>query len=184
MTTTQVGLPAATYNIDPVHSSVHFKVRHMMISNVRGEFGKVTGTVKIDPANPAASSVSVEIDVNSINTREPQRDAHLKSEDFLDAEKFPVMRFESTTVEETGAGTHKVSGNLTIHGVTRPVVLSVEGPTPAGKDPWGNVRIGAEATTKISRKDFGLTWNQVLETGGVLVGDEIDISIDVQLIQA
>ncbi|HLJ45630.1 MAG TPA: YceI family protein [Bryobacteraceae bacterium] len=184
MSTTQAALPVLSYNIDSAHTSAHFKVRHMMISNVRGEFGKVTGTVRIDPNNPAASSVTAEIDVHSINTREPQRDAHLKSEDFLHAEKHPVIRFESTKVEETRSGAHKVTGNLTIRGVTRPVVLSVEGPTPAGKDPWGNVRVGAEATTKISRKDFGLTWNQVLETGGMLVGDEIDINIDVELIQA
>jgi polyisoprenoid-binding protein YceI len=175
---------ATTYNMDPAHSNAHFKVRHMMISNVRGEFGKISGTVVLDSKNPEACKITAEIDVSSINTREPQRDAHLKSADFFDVEKYPTIRFESTKVQSSSPSSYKVTGNLTIHGVTKEVVLKVEGPTPETKDPWGFTRSGAEATTKISRKDFGLTWNQALEAGGVLVGDEIDISIDVELVKA
>lgn len=175
---------ASTYTIDPAHSSAHFKVRHMMITNVRGEFGKVAGTVRFDPRSPGASVVTAEIDVNSINTREAQRDAHLKSGDFFDAEKYPAIRFQSKKVEPAGPGAYKVTGDLTIRGVSHEVVLAVDGPTPETKDPWGKMRSGAEATTKIRRKDFGLTWNQALETGGVLVGDEVEIGIDVELVRA
>jgi len=183
MSQTQAAAAATTYTIDPAHSSAHFKVRHMMISNVRGEFGKLAGTVRFDPRNPAASTVTAEIDVNSINTRESQRDAHLKSTDFLDAANHPVIRFQSKSVQAAGTGAYQVAGDLTIRGVTREVVLKVEGPTPENKDPWGKLRSGAEATTRISRKDFGLTWNQALEAGGVLVGDEVEISLDVELVR-
>jgi polyisoprenoid-binding protein YceI len=175
---------AITYQFDPAHSSANFKVRHMMISNVRGEFGKLTGTVTHNTDNPAASSATAEIDVASINTREPQRDTHLKSPDFFDVEKYPTITFRSKKIEPAGPSSHKVTGDLTIRGVTREVVLNVEGPTLEHKDPWGNIRSGLEATTKISRKDFGLIWNQALETGGVLVGDEVEISIDAELIRA
>lgn len=178
------GSAPVTYTIDPAHSSAHFKVRHMMISNVRGEFGKVAGSVHFDAARPEQSRVSAEIDVSSINTREPQRDAHLKSADFLDAENYPSIRFESRKVERAGPAAYRVAGDLTIRGVSREVVLTVNGPTPESRDPWGAMRSGAEATARISRKDFGLTWNQVLETGGVLVGDEVDINIDVELVKA
>jgi polyisoprenoid-binding protein YceI len=174
---------ATTYTIEPAHSSAHFKVRHLMISNVRGEFKKIAGTVVFDPQNPAASSVSVEIDLNSISTREPDRDAHLKSADFFDAAKYPVLRFQSKKVEREGKDKYKVTGDLTIRDVSREVVLKVEGPTEEMKDPWGNFRRGAEATTKINRKDFGLNYNQVLETGGVLVGDEVEISLEVELVR-
>ena len=175
---------AATYTIEPAHSAAHFKVRHLMISNVRGEFRKVSGTITFDPANPAASSVVAEIDVNSIGTREPDRDNHLKSADFFDAANFPTIRFQSKKVEPEGDGAYKVTGDLTIRGVTREVVLQVEGPTAEIKDPWGYNRRGAEAVTKINRKDFGLVWNQVLEAGGVAVGDEIGISLEVELVKA
>jgi polyisoprenoid-binding protein YceI len=185
MSETQPAAAAATtYSIDPAHSSANFKVRHMMISNVRGEFGKVAGTVHFDPRNPTAAGITAEIDVNSINTREPQRDGHLKSADFLDAAKYPTIRFQSTSVQPAGPGGYKVTGDLTIRGVTREVVLKVDGPTPENKDPWGKLRSGAEATARISRKDFGLTWNQALETGGVLVGDEVDINLDVELVKS
>ncbi len=185
MSQTQTTAPAATtYNIDPAHTNAHFKVRHMMISNVRGEFGKVAGSVRFDSEHPEASEITAEIDVSSINTREPQRDEHLKSGDFLDAANYPTMRFQSKKVEPARSGSYKVTGDLTIRGVSREVVLTVEGPTAENKDPWGYTRSGAEATTKISRKDFGLTWNQVLETGGVLVGDEVEIGIDVELVRA
>jgi polyisoprenoid-binding protein YceI len=172
-----------TYQIDPAHSSAQFSVRHMMISNVRGEFTKITGTVAVDADSHRESAVDITIDATSISTREAQRDAHLKSADFLDVEKFPTITFKSTKVEPDGEGEAKVTGDLTIHGVTRPVVLAVEGPTPEIRDPWGLLRSGATATTKINRKDFGLTWNAALETGGVLVGEDIKITLDVEFVR-
>ncbi|HLK18415.1 MAG TPA: YceI family protein [Bryobacteraceae bacterium] len=172
-----------TYDIDPTHSSAHFKVRHLMISWVRGEFTKVSGKVTFDDANPAASSVTAEIDVNSINTREPDRDKHLLSADFLDAANYPTIKFQSTGVARDGSGEYKLNGNLTIRGITHPVVLEVDSVTPEIKDPWGFFRRGAAATTKISRKEFGAAFHQVLETGGVVVGDEVEISIDVELVR-
>ena len=168
-----------TYLLDPAHSAAHFSVRHMMISNVRGEFTKVSGKILWDSDNPANSSIEASIDVNSINTREPQRDGHLRSPDFLDAEKFPEIRFRSTGIEGS-EGEYQVTGDLTIHGVTRSVVLNVEGPTPETRDPWGQVKIGASATGKINRKDYGLEWNAALETGGVLVGEEVKITLEVE----
>ncbi|HXW12931.1 MAG TPA: YceI family protein [Terriglobia bacterium] len=171
-----------TYLIDPAHTGAHFSVRHMMISNVRGEFTKVTGKIAWDAENPANSSIEATIDAASINTREAQRDGHLRSADFLDVENYPMLEFRSTQVQG-GDGELKVTGHLTIHGVTRTAVLEVEGPTPETRDPWGNARIGASATTKINRKDFGLAWNSTLETGGVLVGDEVKISIDLEAVR-
>jgi polyisoprenoid-binding protein YceI len=155
----------------------------MMITNVRGGFKSVKGTVVYDPENPGASSVEATIDVNSIATLDEQRDGHLKSADFLDAEKYPTITFRSRKVEVDGEE-GKVTGDLTIHGVTKEVVLKVEGPTAEGKDPWGNTRIGASATTKIKRSDFGLTWNAVLETGGIMVGDDLKLELDIQMIKA
>jgi polyisoprenoid-binding protein YceI len=185
MSATQSAIPGSvTYNIDPAHTSAQFKVRHMMIASVRGEFGKVAGTVNFNPQNPAASEIDAVIDVESISTHEPQRDAHLKSADFFDVLNHPVLRFKSKKVEPIGGGDYKVTGDLTIRGVTREVALTVENLTEEAKDPWGNMRRGVEARTKISRKDFGLTWNQALETGGVLVGDEVDITLDLQLVKA
>ena len=171
------------YKIDPAHSGAQFTVRHMMISNVRGGFSSVQGTIEYDPQNPAATQIEAVIDVNSINTLDAQRDAHLKSPDFLDAEKYPVITFKSKKFEAAGEGEARVTGDLTIHGVTREVVLHVEGPTPEAKDPFGNVRIGASATTKIKRSDFGLTWNAAIETGGVLVGDELKIELEISAIK-
>jgi len=171
-----------TYRIDPAHSSAHFVVRHMMIANVRGTFTKLSGTVEYDPDNPAETKIDATIEPASISTREEQRDAHLRSADFLDVEKFPTITFQSTRVQPSGDGEAKVTGNLTIHGVTREVTLTVEGPTPETKDPWGNVRRGAAAATKIKRSEFGLTWNAALETGGFLVGDELKIEIEVELL--
>ena len=173
-----------TYNIDPAHSAAHFSVRHMMITNVRGSFGSVKGTVTYDTSNPAASTIDAVIDTTSINTQEPQRDAHLKSADFLDVEKFPTITFKSKKVVSEASDEQTVTGDLTIHGVTKEVVLKVEGPTAEGKDPWGNSRIGASATTKIKRGDFGLTWNAALETGGILVGDDVKIELEISLIKA
>jgi polyisoprenoid-binding protein YceI len=173
-----------TYNIDPAHSTADFKVRHLMIANVRGEFSKVSGTVQFDSANPANSKVEARIDVNSLQTREEQRDAHLKSPDFFDVAKYPEITFISKKVSKTGDDEYKLTGDLTIHGVTKEVMLEVEGPGPEVKDPWGNLKTGASAKTKINRKDFGLVWNVALETGGVLVGDDVHIQLDLELVRA
>jgi polyisoprenoid-binding protein YceI len=173
-----------TYTIDPAHSSAQFSIRHMMITNVRGGFSSVKGTVEYDPQNPSDATVDVIIDTTTIKTLDEQRDAHLKSADFLDAEKYPTITFKSTKVTPEGEGESSIAGDLTIHGVTKPVVLKVEGPTGEGKDPWGNIRMGASATTKIKRSDFGLTWNAALETGGIMVADELKIELEVQMIKA
>lgn len=172
-----------TYTIDPAHSSASFTIRHMMIANVRGAFGNVTGTVTYDPDNPTATTIQATIDVSTLDTRDANRDTHLKSPDFLHTEQHPHITFTSKKVERSGDDELKVTGDLTIHGVTKEVVLNVEGPTPEGKDPWGNIRIGASATTKIKRSDFGLTWNAALETGGFLVGDDLKIELEIQLIK-
>jgi polyisoprenoid-binding protein YceI len=181
---TPEAVATTTWNIDPVHSTAQFKVKHMMISNVKGEFTAVTGTLKLDRADITKSKVSALIDATTINTHEAQRDTHLKSADFFDVEKFPTLSFTSTRVSPGGDGELKVAGDLTIHGVTRNVVFEVEGPSAPMKDPWGGTRIGLSATTRINRKDFGLAWNAALETGGILVGDEVTISLEVQFVQA
>ena len=170
------------WEIDPAHAHAQFKVRHMMIANVKGEFTRITGTITWDKSDLAKSSVTNSIDVASISTREPQRDAHLKSADFFDVEHFPTITFESTKIAQGEDGL-EVTGNLTIRGVTKPVTLHVDGPTPETKDPWGNTRVGVEATATIDRRDFGLTWNTALETGGVLVGDKVAITIDAELVK-
>jgi polyisoprenoid-binding protein YceI len=173
-----------TYTIDPTHSSVRFSIRHMMVSNVRGAFTGVKGTIVHDTDNQANSRVEAEIDVNSINTHDEARDAHLKSADFFDAEKYPTIKFVSKKVEKVGGDEYKITGDLTIHGVTKQTVLTVDEVSPEGKDPWGNIRIGASAKTKVNRKDFGLTWSAPLETGGVLVGDEVKLEFDVEAVKA
>lgn len=176
--------PAATgvarYDLDPQHTAAMFKVRHLMISNVKGEFTKISGSVAFDPSNLEASSVNITIDAASINTREPDRDAHLKSPDFLDVAKFPAITFRSKKVKASGKDEYDVTGDLTIHGVTREVTLNVDSVTPEAKDPWGFLRRGASATTTINRKDFGLHWNMALETGGVVVGEDVHITIDAE----
>jgi polyisoprenoid-binding protein YceI len=179
---TQATPEVTTWNIDPVHSSAQFKVKHLMISNVKGEFTALTGILKLDGADIASSRVEASIDPATINTRDEQRDAHLKSADFLDVEKFPALTFKSTRISKSADGELVVDGDLSIHGVTRNVVFEVEGPTPPTKDPWGNTRIGLSATTRINRKDFGLTWNAALETGGVLVGEQVAITLDVEAV--
>ena len=171
-----------TYAIDPAHSAVHFSVRHMMLSNVRGEFTKLSGTVRYDPENPTNSTIDATIDAASLNTRNDDRDTHLKSADFLEVEKFPILTFHSKQIHPHEGGA-KVTGELTIHGVTHEITLDVEGPTAEIKDPWGKQRVGASATGKLSRKDFGLVWNAALETGGVMVGDEVKITIDVEAVR-
>ena len=170
----------STYQIDPAHTHAQFKVRHMMVSNVKGDFDKVTGTVEYDDANPGASKINVTVDVNSISTREPQRDADLKSASFFDVEKFPTITFVSTGVVKSGEDSFEVVGDLTIHGVTKTVDLEVADVTPEMKDPFGFFRRGASAKTTILRSDFGLKYNAVLETGGVVIGDEVHITIDVE----
>jgi len=171
------------WNIDGSHSTAEFSVRHLMITNVKGRFGTLSGTVDYDPEKPEASQIDVTIDATSIDTRDEKRDAHLRSPDFFDVEKFPSLTFKSTSVKKTDDG-FAATGDLTIHGVTKPVTLEVEGPSDQSKDPWGNTRIGASATAKINRKDFGLNWNAALEAGGVLVGEQVKISIEVSLVQA
>ena len=173
---------AITYTIDPTHSTAGFKVRHLMVSNVRGEFSKVTGKVVFDPAAPENAKVEAHIDATTIHTRDEQRDTHLKSADFLDVEKFPEITFVSKKIAGSD-GEWKVIGDLTIHGVTKEVTLEAEGPSPEVKDPWGNVKSGASATTKISRKDFGIVFNMALETGGVMVGDEVTITLELELLR-
>ena len=174
---------ATTYKIDPAHSSAQFTIRHMMVTNVRGSFKKVQGTIVLDRENPAASSVEATIDATTLNTNDDQRDAHVRSADFLDVEKFPTITFRSSKVTAAGNGDWKVEGTLTIHGVSKPVTLEVETPTQESKDPYGNLRIGASATTKIKRSDFGLNFNAVLETGGVMLGDELKIQLDISAIR-
>lgn len=174
---------ASAWKIDPDHSNVGFKVRHMMVSNVKGVFHKFSGTVKLDEKDITNSSVSATIDTASIDTGVGMRDKDLRSDHFLDVAKYPAMTFVSTSVAKSGAEGLKVTGNLTLHGVTRQVVLDVEGPSQEVRDPKGTLRRGASASTRIDRKDFGLTWNKVMEAGGVLVGDEVVISIEVEMVK-
>lgn len=173
-----------TWNIDPVHSVAEFKVRHMMISNVKGQFTGVTGVLTLDETNVTNSLIEASIEAASINTRDAQRDAHLKSADFFEVEKYPTLSFRSTRVSGAADGTLAVAGELSMHGVTREVVFTAEEPAAPRKDPWGNTRLGVSATTKINRKDYGLTWNAALETGGLLVGEEVTITLDVEFVKA
>jgi polyisoprenoid-binding protein YceI len=177
-------MATVTWNLDPAHSRAEFKVKHMMISNVKGGFSGLSGTLVENTDNPSLSSVDASINISTVSTADEQRDTHLKSADFFHAEQFPTMTFKSTKVEKKGDEEYAVTGDLTLHGVTKSVTFAVEGPSQPGKDPWGNTRIGLSATTKINRKDFGLTWNAALETGGILVGEDVQISLDVQFIRA
>jgi polyisoprenoid-binding protein YceI len=169
---------STTWEIDPVHSSAQFSVKHMMVATVRGEFGKLTGTVRTDGKT---AQVDATIDAASINTHEPKRDAHLKSADFFDVAKFPSLTFKSTKAEPAKNGGWRLSGELTMHGVTKPVTFDVSSLTPEQKGLDGTMKAGATATAKVNRKDFGLSWNRPLEAGGVLVGDEVSITVDVEL---
>ncbi len=173
-----------TWKIDPAHSSAEFKVKHMMISNVKGSFTGISGLLSLDESDPTRSSVEATVPVATLSTGDEQRDGHLKSADFFDAEKYPTFSFKSTEVGRTAPGEHAVVGELTLHGVTKTVSFAVDGPSEPGKDPWGNTRIGLSATTRINRKDFGLTWNATLEAGGVLVGEDVTISLEIQFIKA
>jgi polyisoprenoid-binding protein YceI len=182
--TTATPTNVTTWNLDPAHSSAEFKVRHLMISNVKGSFRGLKGMLTLDKANPANSSVKASADVNTIATGDEQRDAHLKTPEFFDAAKYPEITFQSTSVKSLGSDEFQVTGDLTIHGVTKPVVFAVEDLGEPGKDPWGNLRIGLTAIAKINRKDFDLSWNAALETGGVLVGEEVTMTLDVEFIKA
>ena len=175
---------AGTWNIDPSHSAAHFQVRHMMVATVRGRFGAVQGAVRADPRGLAATVVEAEIDAASIDTRDAKRDEHLRSADFFDVANHPQITFRSTRIEEARGGGYRVTGDLTIRGTTRQVVLDVEALQGPLKNPWGQTVIGATATTKIDRKAFGLQWNVALEAGGFLVGDEVKIQLDVELAKA
>ena len=172
-----------SYSLDPAHSSAHFSVKHLMISTVRGEFTALTGSLQLDPARLDASHVDATIDVNSIHTGQPDRDTHLKSADFFDAATYPTITFVSKTTTKVSDEEATVTGDLTVHGVTKEVSLKVEGGLQEVKDPWGNLRLGFSAQTKIKRSDFGLVWNAALETGGVMVGDDITITLDVQFVK-
>ncbi|GFO61038.1 polyisoprenoid-binding protein [Geomonas silvestris] len=174
---------ASTWTIDPDHTNVGFRVKHLMVSSVNGNFQKHSGTVVIDDRDVTKSKVEIVIDTASINTNVVKRDEHLRSADFFDVANYPTMTFVSKKVVKAGKGRLRVTGDLTLHGQTKEVVLVVEGPSKESKDPWGNLRRGASATAHINRRDFGLVWNKTLETGGVLVGDEIAITLDVEMIK-
>jgi polyisoprenoid-binding protein YceI len=182
-----LSLPTAaatsTWQIDPNHSAAQFAVRHLVISTVRGAFTKVNGTIQLDDKDISKSSVEVTIDADSVDTRVLNRDKDLRSDHFFDVQKYPTITFKSTKVEQVEPGKLKVTGDLTIHGVTKPVVLDVEGPTAAVKDPWGNQRAAANATTKINRQDYGVKWNATMDGGGLVVGDDVAITIDVEMVQ-
>lgn len=173
----------SSWRIDPNHSAAHFAVRHMMISTVRGDFSGVKGTVIYDPKQLAQSSVEATMDCSTVNTGVAKRDDQLKSEDFFDVKRYPTMKFKSTKVETAGEGKLKVTGDLTINATTQQVVLEVDGPSQPIRDPRGNEKIGLSATTTISRKRFGLVWNEIMESGGVAVADEVQISLDLELIK-
>jgi polyisoprenoid-binding protein YceI len=178
--------PAAitTWKLDPAHSHAEFKVKHMMIANVKGTFSGLSGDLTLHEPEHTLTKVDASIDVSTVNTGDAQRDGHLKSAEFFEVEKFPAMTFKSTKVTPKGGGDFAVTGDLTLHGATKSVTFEVEGLSDPAKDPWGNLRVGLSATAKINRKDFGLTWNAALETGGVLVGEDIAISLEVQFIKA
>jgi len=177
------GAATSEWKIDPQHSSAQFSVRHMAISTVRGAFSKVNGSILLDDTDITKSSVDVTIDVSTVDTREPDRDKDLRSDKFFDVAHFPTMTFKSKKVEQVAPGRLKVTGDLTIRGTTKVVVLDVEGPTLPVKDPWGNVRAAVTATSKINRQDFGVKWNATLDNGGVVVGDDVNITIDAEMIK-
>ena len=182
-----LSLPAAAattaWQIDPQHSSAQFAVRHLGLSTVRGAFSKLSGTMQLDDQDVTKSTIEVSIDVNTVDTREPDRDKELRSQHFFDVARFPTMTFKSKKVEQVAPGKLRVTGDLTMHGRTREVVLDVDGLTAPAKDPWGNQRIAASATTKINRQDYGVKWNAKLDNGGAVVGDDVNITIDVEMIQ-
>ena len=175
------GAATTDWKIDPAHSSAQFSVRHMAISTVRGAFSKVNGAIVLDDKDISKSTVDVTIDVTTVDTREPGRDNDLRSDHFFDVAHFPTMTFKSKKVEQAAPGKLKVTGDLTIRGTTKEVVLDVEGPTAPVKDPWGNQRAAVNATAKINRQDFGVKWNATMDNGGLVVGDDVNITIDVEM---
>jgi polyisoprenoid-binding protein YceI len=183
-----LSLPAAaatsTWNIDPAHSSAQFSVRHLAISTVRGTFSKISGTVQLDESDITKSTVNVSIEVATVDTHEPDRDADLRTDKFFDVAKYPTMTFKSKKVEQVAPGKLKVTGDFILHGVTKEVVLDVEGPTPPVKDPWGNQRAAVSASTKINRQVYGVKWNANMDNGGVVVGDDVSINLDVEMVKA
>jgi polyisoprenoid-binding protein YceI len=170
------------WTIDAAHSGINFSVRHMVISKVRGRFAKYSGSLDVDDGDVTRSAVDLTIDASSVDTGIPQRDAHLRSADFFDVEKFPVLRFRSKRIEKLAGAHYRIVGELTVRDVTREVALDVDDGGRA-KDPWGSERAGFVAKTSVDRKDFGLQWNQALEAGGVLVGDRVDIELDIQAVK-
>lgn len=173
----------STWNLDPSHSVAEFKIKHMMISYVRGEFTGLSGVLKLDESDYSLSAVAVSIPIATIRTSDEKLDAHLKNEDFFDVEKFPTMTFQSSNIQSVGDRDYEVTGELTIHGLTKSVTLNVNDVSEPATDPWGNRRIGLSGSTRINRKDFGIIWNTALDSGGVLVGDEVKITLDVQFIK-
>jgi polyisoprenoid-binding protein YceI len=178
--TSSLSAHADDYTLDSAHSKAGFSVKHMMVSTVRGQFSNVTGTIHFDPKDVSKTTIEASIDATTIDTQEPKRDTHLKSPDFFDVEKFPTITFKSTKASKGSKGSFKVQGDLTMHGVTKSVELVVEEPTTPVKDLYGNLKVGTTATTKVNRKDFGLNWNKALEAGGVLVGEEVTITLDIE----
>lgn len=183
MSTATTATTATAYSIDPAHSSVGFKIRHFMVAYIRGGFSGVTGDVIFDATNPSNTKVNATIDVTTLHTHDVKRDAHVKGADFLDAEKFPTMTFVSKKVTPSGKNQWSVTGDLTLHGVTKEVTLDVESAGVEAKDPWGNLRTGASAETTIKRGDFGLTFNAPLETGGFMLGEDVHVHMDIELIK-
>ena len=180
-----ISSPAATtvWQIDPQHTAAGFSVKHLMISTIRGQFKGVTGTVVWDDQDINKSTVDVTIDANTVDTSEPKRDADLKSANFFDVANYPTITFKSKRIEQVSAGKMKMTGDLTIHGITKEVVLDVEGPTAPVKDPWGNTRVAASANTKINRQDYGIKWNNKMDNGGLVVSNDVDITIDMELVR-
>lgn len=179
-----ISASASTWNLDPDHSSVGFSIRHLMVSNVRGNFDRFGGTVDLDDRNITGSKVNATIEAGSVNTRVQKRDEHLQGPEFFDVAKYPSITFVSKKWSKDARGRLKVSGDLTMHGVTRPVVLDVAPFSPETRDPWGNLRRGTTATTTINRKDFGLDWSKTMDNGGLMIGEEVDITLEIEMIKA
>jgi polyisoprenoid-binding protein YceI len=182
-----MGMPliagAATYQLDTDHSSIQFKIRHLTVSNVTGTFNKIKGTASVEGEDLATLKVEVTIDAASVDTGHQKRDEHIRTADFLDVAKYPTITFVSKKVVKAEPGKLRITGDLTLHGVTREITVDLEGPTPEIKDPWGNFRRGATGTAKIDRRDFGVTWNKALDTGGLVVGNEVGIQVDIEWVR-
>ncbi|MBV9772238.1 MAG: YceI family protein [Bryobacterales bacterium] len=183
MSTATTATTAVTYTIDPAHSSAGFKIRHLMVAYIRGGFSGINGTVIVDAANPANTTIDASIDATTLHTHDVKRDQHVKAGDFLDVDKYPKITFVSKRVVPDGKNQWKITGDLTLRGVTKEITLEVESAPAEAKDPWGNLRSGAEASTVIKRSDFGLTFNAPLETGGLMLSDEVHLHLDVELIK-